>query len=217
MQTPRHHEECSTENRKEGNVNGILARYLSIALFVIVAWAVFILILDKDRRTLVGLIRTIVGLVVLAVISGIIEWFLEKSLGHDVMTLILPIYSLAIAAGVGLTVLQIRNQNASDSRRLFMLALLLIWVICSYAALYTLEGICSDSDCTYANIKHDWQSALYFSIITFTTTGYGDYHPQSEGRLLAASEALVGYIFFGLFVSLIAALFLKREMPDSES
>lgn len=45
---------------------------------------------------------------------------------------------------------------------------------------------------------------LYFSIVTWTTLGYGDFTPGPEMRLAAALEALVGYVYFGLIVGLIA-------------
>jgi hypothetical protein len=41
---------------------------------------------------------------------------------------------------------------------------------------------------------------LYFSIVTFTTLGYGDFVPAEAFRLLAASEALLGLFFTGLFL-----------------
>lgn len=42
---------------------------------------------------------------------------------------------------------------------------------------------------------------LYFSIVTFATLGLGDIHPVGDvGRLLAASEALVGAFLTALFV-----------------
>ena len=43
-------------------------------------------------------------------------------------------------------------------------------------------------------------SCLYFSAITFTTVGYGDFAPHGAFRLIAASEALVGILLCGLFL-----------------
>lgn len=44
-------------------------------------------------------------------------------------------------------------------------------------------------------------SALYFSIITFTTVGYGDVLPVGFlSHTVAAVESLSGLLFFGLFV-----------------
>jgi len=47
-------------------------------------------------------------------------------------------------------------------------------------------------------------AALYFSIITWTTVGYGDFQPTSDSRPFAAFEALSGLIFMGLFIATLA-------------
>jgi len=49
--------------------------------------------------------------------------------------------------------------------------------------------------------KPDWRDSLYFSLITFTTLGYGDIHPLPETRLVAGVEAALGYLYMGLLVA----------------
>lgn len=53
---------------------------------------------------------------------------------------------------------------------------------------------------------------LYYSIVTFTTLGYGDIIPKvSTGfRLLAASEAFVGVFLMGLFIFTLARKYSAR-------
>ncbi|MDA8586349.1 ion channel [Rhodobacteraceae bacterium] len=49
--------------------------------------------------------------------------------------------------------------------------------------------------------------ALYFSAVTFSTLGYGDFAPVSGVRILAAFEALIGNLHLGMIVdSTFAAL-----------
>lgn len=43
----------------------------------------------------------------------------------------------------------------------------------------------------------DLQSALYFSAVTYTTTGYGDLVLSKEWRLVGAVEALTGILMCG--------------------
>ena len=46
-----------------------------------------------------------------------------------------------------------------------------------------------------------FSSSLYFSLITFTTLGYGDFRPlEGWGRILAGSEAFIGAFMMALFV-----------------
>jgi len=52
-------------------------------------------------------------------------------------------------------------------------------------------------------ITHDPWTGLYFSIVTFTTLGYGDFQPTHDLRLIAGTEALLGYVFLGLMVGIV--------------
>lgn len=42
---------------------------------------------------------------------------------------------------------------------------------------------------------------LYFSIVTFTTLGYGDIKPDGYSKFFAASEALLGFLFVPILIS----------------
>jgi voltage-gated potassium channel len=66
-----------------------------------------------------------------------------------------------------------------------------------------------------ANIKTP-EDALWWSIVTITTVGYGDRFPLStEGRIIAALLMTAGVGLFGTFSGFVAAWFL--EAPSSQS
>ena len=58
----------------------------------------------------------------------------------------------------------------------------------------------------------DFEAALYFSLVTFTTLGYGDITLGPEWRMLAALEAANGIIVFGWTTALVVA-YVQRLMP----
>ena len=55
----------------------------------------------------------------------------------------------------------------------------------------------------------DPEAAMYFSMVTFTTLGYGDITLGADWRLLASFEAANGIIMFGWTTALIVA-YLQR-------
>jgi len=47
--------------------------------------------------------------------------------------------------------------------------------------------------------------ALYFSIVTFTSLGYGDLSPEGIGKVIASFEVLAGIILMAMFIGKIAS------------
>jgi hypothetical protein len=56
--------------------------------------------------------------------------------------------------------------------------------------------------------------ALYFSVITWTTVGYGDYVPPPMLHYTAAIEAILGYVYSGLMIAILAGFLLKNLFND---
>ena len=79
-------------------------------------------------------------------------------------------------------------------------------LILIFGLVYEGAGILDHS----GNLVKDKLISIYFSIVTFTTLGYGDYRPSSSVRWAAAIEALLGYIFMGILVALVVTSILKR-------
>jgi voltage-gated potassium channel Kch len=79
-------------------------------------------------------------------------------------------------------------------------------VIVSFAYCYTEVGLKNASERT---------DYLYFSIVTFTTLGYGDITPTALSKFYAALQALTGFIFVPvLFAQFVTVL---RDLKSGES
>ena len=59
----------------------------------------------------------------------------------------------------------------------------------------------------------NFEEALYFSTVTFTTVGYGDIVLGREWRQLASFEAVNGWIIFGWATALIMAVIQRLFFP----
>lgn len=57
-----------------------------------------------------------------------------------------------------------------------------------------------------------WVEAIYFSVVTFATLGFGDITPtNAAGRVCVVLEVLGGYAMLGLLVSVFASRLLRRS------
>lgn len=57
----------------------------------------------------------------------------------------------------------------------------------------------------------DFGSALYFSIVTITTLGFGDMYPEDTlARMMVCLEAMAGVVFVGIFLNLISEVQAQR-------
>ena len=67
-------------------------------------------------------------------------------------------------------------------------------------------------------LKHSPVTELYYSVVTFSTLGFGDVTPiHWLGQLLVIFEVLAGYIYLGILVSYVAASLMPPTSPTGWS
>lgn len=107
-----------------------------------------------------------------------------------------------------------RSMPAKDTRWeygwFFATAFLKVFI---FAAFFRMLGVIQDK----AVITDDWSVALYFSLITWTTVGYGDFVPTESARFLAGLEALVGYFYMALLVGVSMSIVTDKTIPNSDT
>jgi hypothetical protein len=79
-------------------------------------------------------------------------------------------------------------------------------VIFCFASVYENLGIVSSD--THA-VTHDPIICLYFSMVTITTLGYGDFIPSPSARLFAGSEAIAGLFLVAALIAILAKVFTR--------
>lgn len=63
----------------------------------------------------------------------------------------------------------------------------------------------------------DFRSAIWWSIVTMTTVGYGDIAPTSiSGRLIGVVLMVLGIGLLGMFTATIAGVFVERKMRENK-
>jgi voltage-gated potassium channel Kch len=93
-------------------------------------------------------------------------------------------------------------------RSLSRVALIGLSTIVAYAVVFSLvAGLIIDDGPSKSVVD-----PLYFSVVTFTTLGYGDVLPGGNvGKIVAGSEVLIGYVTLGLLLSVLANKLARRS------
>ncbi|WP_051216201.1 potassium channel family protein [Ferrimonas futtsuensis] len=62
---------------------------------------------------------------------------------------------------------------------------------------------------------NDAESAIWWSLVTISTVGYGDYYPvTTEGRVIGAMVIICGVSFFGIVAGYLASIFVSPEEQE---
>ncbi len=109
------------------------------------------------------------------------------------------------ASGMMMAVRIIRNQRASqltfhrfNSVQLVGIVLMMFFVSVVEVLLWAVTYLA-------VNAIESFEEAFYFSMVTFTTLGYGDIVLRGTWRLLASFEAATGIIMFGWTAAIVFA------------
>lgn len=71
----------------------------------------------------------------------------------------------------------------------------------------------------FDDVLSDWNDALYFSLVTYTTLGYGDIVLGPDKRIFAAFASVAGLLAFGLSTAYLVALMtqlFEGKLPGSQ-
>lgn len=98
-------------------------------------------------------------------------------------------------------------------QKLFYYLLTLPLIIGYFALVYKAFGIIDTS--TNEAVKPDWLNSIYFSVVTWTTLGYGDYKPIEDLKTWVIVEALMGYLYMGLLVGKVLFISSRAAKKDA--
>jgi hypothetical protein len=118
------------------------------------------------------------------------------------------------ATGVTVAVRKV-GRHASTRLRAWRWVWLFIWIAGWIVLLHLVEISAWAIVYVLDEAMPDLQSALYFSAVTYTTTGYGDLVLSREWRLVGAVEALTGILMCGwstgFFFAVVSRLYAEAE------
>ena len=131
-------------------------------------------------------------------------WFL------DIGTANWTVAALQIALFVALVGCCIEQTGDAGDEVLvfFLLICAVISSILAYTVFYTRSGLMEAGSSTV--FFPEWRDALYVSLRTFISSGPEDLATPDEFRAAATVQQVLGFLYFGVFVALIAGAFRGR-------
>ena len=125
---------------------------------------------------------TVIACMILTLVSGYLNWWIVFTSSFLVIGFFYIVRVIPIAL----------NLSRSYFRWIIVLFFVHILVtIISFALHYKSTGLIG----AIGPFKPSFRDAMYFSVTTFTTLGYGDFQPLPEMRLATSIEAFCGNVF----------------------
>ena len=144
------------------------------------------------------------------IVIAVLAWFGALTIGlvedrldaefeqaKTLISLVLVVSSLIVVIGVVHAFFQ---ENVKPFATVIVMLGHAALIILVYAAIYRMLPY-SGEDCQVGG-----GNDFYFSMVTFTTLGYGDCAPTGPTRFFAAFQAVVSYLFIGIVVGMFASM-----------
>jgi len=111
-------------------------------------------------------------------------------------TVMVAIMAIGLSAGI------LAGRWSNEHRRIvwFIFVSVFPLLVMSYAIIF--ESLELNENNVFVEHPHRL-TALYFSIVTWTTLGYGDVTPAGFGRVVVSIEVLTGYILSALLIAAV--------------
>jgi len=91
-------------------------------------------------------------------------------------------------------------------------ALYAVILAAGYGTLYSLDRLHGWGLVDYSSSANSWLTPFYYSIVTYTTLGFGDVTPLNwGGEIVVVSEVVLGYVTLGLLLSILANKVARRS------
>ena len=82
----------------------------------------------------------------------------------------------------------------------------------AFSLIYFLDMVFSWGLIDYSSSAQSWFSPFYYSIVTYSTLGFGDITPKHwVGEIIVVTEVVLGYVTLGLLLSILATKVARRS------
>jgi hypothetical protein len=146
----------------------------------------------------------IIIIIEIGVTFCIVKYVFQTAAIVSSLTIIGVIFIVLISAFFSVIYVGLKARNIGLAGGMFIVSVACMIVL--FGEAFSWLGLKNTAGTSTANCETQpvpLPETIYFSIVTWTTVGYGDLSPCEQSRPVAAAEAIVGYLVMAL---LIAAL-----------
>jgi ion channel len=134
--------------------------------------------------------------------------------GWSLMAVCVAVHASGISAAMR-WLPQVRQASQTFLASTWLFSRVAAWIILLHLVEISVWG----SFYVWQSAMPDLQSAVYFSAVTYTTTGYGDLVLPTEFRLIGGIEALTGILMCGwstgFFFAVVSRVFTSADKRTS--
>lgn len=106
----------------------------------------------------------------------------------------------------------VRDRTIGFAGLMITVFFMMLHYICLFACFYMVFGVIENSD--HQAITGLWEN-VYFSVVTFTTLGYGNFVPaNTAAEVIASFEAIIGFAVFAFLIGVVSAIALQEEKHE---
>ncbi len=170
------------------------------AILISCVWAV------HEKRKHQGIV---LSLAVVAILTDLLEFLLRNAVTSWVSKIAGVLFFVYAVVAI-LLYLAREEEVTADMIMAAASEYMLIGIL--FAFLYILVETAYPDSFSFSGGAADRPGFLYFSVVTLTTTGYGDVLPVSpQARSLATLEALTGQLYIAILVARLVGLYTVRK------
>ncbi|APG47038.1 ion channel [Phaeobacter porticola] len=109
-----------------------------------------------------------------------------------------------------------RTGYLQGARRVFQIGLVMFIAIGLIVFAHTMQVWIWATALIFSGAIGDWNTAIYFSLATYTTLGYGDIVLSEGMRIFAAFGAVTGLFAFGISTAFLVAVLREVFVLDQQ-
>lgn len=158
-------------------------------------------------------LRTTAGVVAIALVGSTAGLAIGGDLANDSVRVVTVLFIAATPAAI---LRDLFRYPEITLRTVFGVLAVYLLLGLFFGALYTVVARLGSGPFFAQGTDGNVADRLYFSFVTITTTGYGDYTAATQlGRSLAVAEALIGQLYLVTLVSLIVGNLGRSRRPGA--